>query len=95
MAAVGQLTAYTDATTAATPLAIMKGVISGAPGMSLSDLPSSFSLLIGNNGGCLGEVSALALRWDWPICCGRRLLHGTSRIHFGYGIRFLRHHVLG
>jgi electron transport complex protein RnfD len=59
--AVGQLTAYTDATTAATPLAIMKGVISGAPGMSLSDLPSSFSLLIGNNGGCLGEVSALAL----------------------------------
>ena len=24
-------------------------------------LPSSFSLLIGNNGGCLGEVSALAL----------------------------------
>ena len=59
--AVGQLTAYTDASTAATPLAIMKGVISGAPGMSLSDLPSSFSLLIGNNGGCLGEVSALAL----------------------------------
>ena len=59
--AVGQLTAYTDATTAATPLAIMKGVISGAPGMSLSDLPSSFNLLIGNNGGCLGEVSALAL----------------------------------
>ena len=35
--AVGQLTAYTDATTAATPLAIMKGVINGAPGMSLSD----------------------------------------------------------
>ena len=59
--AVGQLTAYTDATTAATPLAIMKGVINGAPGMSLSDLPASFDLLIGNNGGCLGEVSALAL----------------------------------
>jgi Na+-translocating ferredoxin:NAD+ oxidoreductase subunit D len=59
--AVGQLTAYTDATTAATPLAIMKGVISDAPGMSLSDLPSSFNLLIDNNGGCLGEVSALAL----------------------------------
>ena len=59
--AVGQLTAYTDATTAATPLAIMKGVINGAPGMSLSDLPGAFDLLIGNNGGCLGEVSALAL----------------------------------
>lgn len=59
--AVGQLAAYTDATTAATPLAIMKGVIDGAPGMSLSDLPHSLNLLIGQNGGCLGEVSALAL----------------------------------
>ncbi len=29
--------------------------------MSLSDLPGAFDLLIGNNGGCLGEVSALAL----------------------------------
>ncbi len=85
--AVGQLTAYTDATTAATPLAIMKGVISGAPGMSLSDLPSSFSLLIGNNGGCLGEVSALACCWDWPICCGRRLLHGT--FPYPFWLRYL------
>ena len=59
--AVGQLTAYTDATTAATPLGIMKGVISGAPGASLDQLPSAFQLLIGQNGGCLGEVSALAL----------------------------------
>ena len=80
--AVGQLTAYTDATTAATPLAIMKGVINGAPGMSLSDLPGAFDLLIGNNGGCLGEVSALALllglfymlwkkiiTWHIPISC--------------------------
>ncbi|CDB10123.1 MULTISPECIES: RnfABCDGE type electron transport complex subunit D [Bacteroides] len=58
---VGQLMAYTDATTTATPLAIMKGVINGAPGMSLSDLPQSFHLLIGNNSGCIGEVSALAL----------------------------------
>ncbi len=58
---VGQLTAYADATTGATPLAIMKGVINGAPGVSLDQLPDSFSLLIGQNGGCLGEVSALAL----------------------------------
>lgn len=58
---VGQLTAYTDVTTAATPLGIMKGVISGAPGASLDQLPSAFQLLIGQNGGCLGEVSALAL----------------------------------
>ena len=59
--AVGQLTAYTDATTIATPLAIMKGVINGAPGFSLDQLPGSFDLLLGNNPGCIGEVSALAL----------------------------------
>lgn len=59
--AVGQLTAYTDATTTATPLAVMKGVINGAPGFSLDQLPGSLDLLLGNNPGCIGEVSALAL----------------------------------
>ena len=58
---VGQLVAYTDAATGATPLAIMKGVIVGAPGASLDQLPDAFSLFIGQNGGCLGEVSAIAL----------------------------------
>ena len=57
---VGQLTAYSDATTAATPLNLMKQ-IAGGNIEALKDLPSSFDLLIGNNGGCLGEVSALAL----------------------------------
>lgn len=57
---VGQLTAYTDTTTAATPLNLMKQ-IAGGNIEALKDLPSSFDLLIGNNGGCLGEVSALAL----------------------------------
>ena len=57
---VGQLTAYTDATTAATPLNLMKQ-IAGGNIEALKDLPSSLDLLIGNNGGCLGEVSALAL----------------------------------
>ena len=57
---VGQLTAYTDATTAATPLNLMKQ-IAGGNIEALKDLPSSFDLLIGNNGGCLGEGSALAL----------------------------------
>ena len=58
---VGQLVAYTDAATGATPLAIMKGVIVGAPGASLDQLPDAFSLFIGQNGGCSGEVSAIAL----------------------------------
>ena len=59
--AVGQLTVYTDAVTTATPLAIMKGVINGAPGFSLDQLPDALSLFLGNNPGCIGEVSALAL----------------------------------
>jgi len=58
---VGQLSSYIDAETAATPLSIMKGVIKGAPGYSLDQLPDSFNLFIGNNGGCIGEVSAAAL----------------------------------
>ena len=58
---IGQLVAYTDATTGATPLAIMKGVITNSPGYSLDQLPNAFALFIGQNGGCIGEVSAAAL----------------------------------
>ena len=58
---VGQLASYVDVETAATPLAIMKGVINGAPGTSLDQLPDAMTLFLGNNGGCLGEVSAVAL----------------------------------
>jgi len=57
---VGQLTAYTDATTGATPLALMKQAIYGNTD-ALSQIPDALSLLIGQNGGCLGEVSAVAL----------------------------------
>ena len=57
---VGQLTSYMDATTGATPLALMKQAIYGDTA-ALSQIPDALSLLIGQNGGCLGEVSALAL----------------------------------
>lgn len=57
----GLLTSYTDATTGATPLGIMKGVINSAPGASWDQLPSSIDMLLGVHGGSLGEVSALAL----------------------------------
>ena len=57
---VGQLTAYTDATTAATPLALMKQAVHG-DASAFSQLPDAWNLFIGNNGGCLGEVSAAAL----------------------------------
>ncbi|MCD8262243.1 MAG: RnfABCDGE type electron transport complex subunit D [Bacteroides sp.] len=58
---VGQLASYVDVQTTATPLAVMKGVINGAPGVSLSDLPDALSLFIGNNPGSLGEISAVAI----------------------------------
>lgn len=57
----GQWMAYTDAETAATPLAIMKKAITGEGVEALKELPSSFDLLVGAHGGCLGEVSAIAL----------------------------------
>lgn len=57
----GTLLQYTDATTGATPLSIMKGVLSNAPGVSLDQLPDALSLFLGQTGGSLGEVSAAAL----------------------------------
>jgi len=57
----GQLTAYTNAVTGATPLALIKGVLHGAPMDTLSELPDAMGMLIGHMGGSLGEVSALAL----------------------------------
>ena len=44
---------YLDAVTAATPLAILKG--------QFSEVPSTLNLFLGNMGGSLGEVSAVAL----------------------------------
>ncbi len=61
----GQLGAYTDAITGATPLSVMKDAIKSGDASLLSQLPDSVSLLLGNAGtsgaGCLGEVCALAL----------------------------------
>lgn len=56
----GQWTSYTDAETAATPLALMKQAVHGDAD-ALSQLPSVMDLFLGNNPGCIGEVSALAL----------------------------------
>ena len=61
----GQLGAYTDATTAATPLAVMKTAITTGDASELEKLPDAFHLLIGDNGslgaGALGEICALLL----------------------------------
>lgn len=70
----GQLLHYTDATTAATPLSIAKGIASGANGLSWSDLPSSSQLLLGLHGGSLGEISALALLIGLVYLLWRRII---------------------
>ncbi|MBO7569567.1 MAG: RnfABCDGE type electron transport complex subunit D [Bacteroidaceae bacterium] len=52
---------YLDAATGATPLSVMKAAFkSGNPEM-LEKLPSFQDMLLGNTGGCLGEVCAAAL----------------------------------
>lgn len=55
--------AYLDATTGATPLAIMKeGIKNGQPLTDLMhQIPGYTQMFLGNMGGSLGEISALAL----------------------------------
>lgn len=54
---------YVDALTGATPLAVLKeGVKSGQSMAELTEkIPSSINLFLGNMGGSLGEVAAIAL----------------------------------
>lgn len=57
----GQLTSYLDAQTGATPLAVMKEAVKTGDTSVLEKLPSAFDMLLGQMGGSLGEVSALAI----------------------------------
>lgn len=61
----GQRMSYTDATTGATPLSLMKQAITSGDASILDTMPSSLHLLLGNNinggAGTIGEVCALAL----------------------------------
>ena len=63
---VGQLSAFTDVQTGATPLSIMKEAIKTGDASMLDQLPDALTMLMGNpaNGfgaGTIGEVCALAL----------------------------------
>lgn len=69
----GQLTSYTDAQTAATPLALMKQAVHGNAD-ALNQLPSAFDLFLGNNPGCIGEVSALALLLGLAYMLWRKII---------------------
>lgn len=57
------LTRYLDASTGATPLAIVKeGLKSGKPlSELLGEIPSNLDLFVGHQGGSAGEMAALAL----------------------------------
>jgi Na+-translocating ferredoxin:NAD+ oxidoreductase subunit D len=59
----GFKTGYIDATTGATPLAIIKEGLKNGESLSslMEKIPSTFNMIIGNMGGSIGEVSALAL----------------------------------
>ena len=64
----GQLGSYLDATTGATPLAIMKQAIkSGNPDV-LGQLPDSFSLLLGNHSSQLADGSLMGSGTAGEIC---------------------------
>lgn len=54
-------TGYVDVETGATPLSLMKWAIKSGDASILEQLPSSFDMLMGQTGGCLGEVSAICL----------------------------------
>lgn len=58
---IKQYMAYTDATTAATPLSLMQTAIATGDASVLEQLPSLEQMLLGVMGGSLGEVSALML----------------------------------
>jgi len=59
----GFATSYVDAATGATPLTILKeGIKNGEPIAELMQkIPSTVELILGNMGGSIGEVSAIAL----------------------------------
>lgn len=50
-----------DAASSATPLGIAKAIAKGAPGFSMDQMPDLLDSLVGQVGGSLGEVSAIAL----------------------------------
>ena len=68
------LAAYLDAETGATPLAVMKEAIKSGDASVLQKLPDAIDMLVGQTGGCLGEVSALALLIGLAYMLARRIV---------------------
>jgi electron transport complex protein RnfD len=72
----GLKTGYIDAVTGATPLAIIKEGIKN--GESLSELmekvPTTFNMFLGNMGGSIGEVAAVALLLGFTYMLLRKII---------------------
>ena len=68
-----QLTAYSDAVTGATPMNLI-GQIAGGNTAAADQLPALKDLFMGTIGGCIGEVSALALLIGLLILLWRRVI---------------------
>ena len=68
-----QLSAYADAVTGATPMNLI-GQIAGDNASAADQLPGLYDLFIGNIGGCIGEVSALALLIGLIILLWRKVI---------------------
>ena len=103
---VGQMTAYADAVTAATPMAAIKAQISTG---TLADV-SLLDLFLGNVGGSLGEVSALCLllglvillvsrtiTWHIPVSILVTVFALTGLLHIAYPVEVATpwHHLFG
>ena len=68
-----QLTAYADAVTGATPMNLI-GQIAGGNTAAMDQLPALKDLFLGTIGGCIGEVSALALLIGLLILLWRKVI---------------------
>lgn len=68
-----QLTAYADAVTSATPMNLI-GQIAGGNTAAMDQLPALKELFLGTIGGCIGEVSALALLIGLLILLWRKVI---------------------
>lgn len=68
-----QMMAYADAVTGATPLNLI-GQIAGGNTAAADQLPGLRDLFLGNIGGCLGEVSAVALLIGLVIMLWRKVI---------------------
>ena len=68
-----QLTAYADAVTGATPMNLI-GQIAGGNTAAVDQLPALKDLFLGTIGGCIGEVSALALLIGLLILLWRKVI---------------------